>query len=155
LDGLDLEWLKQIHETLLRKGRKGDQVEFKKMVDLMIRKNVIFKDSMESTSKTYLAAVHLMNITDSETKGRPFEARRRKKGDTTKVGAYYLYNYVATDLSKDTFKEAIQNHNYTKDECFLNTIYDFYREAQRHNQGDPPGDHRQKRGERQRGLIHR
>ena len=32
------------------------------------------------------------------------------------------------DLTKDTFKEAIQNNNYTKDECFLNTIYDFYRD---------------------------
>jgi hypothetical protein len=83
---------------------------------------------MESTGKTYLAAVYLMNITDSETKGRAFEPRKRKNRDTTKVGAYYLYNYVAMDLSKDTFKEAIKNHNYTKDECFLNTIYDFYRD---------------------------
>ena len=94
----------------------------------MIDKNVIFKDLMESTGKTYLAAVYLMNITDSETKGRAFEPRKRKNRDTTKVGAYYLYNYVAMDLTKDTFKEAIQNNNYTKDECSLNTIYDFYRD---------------------------
>jgi hypothetical protein len=39
-----------------------------------------------------------------------------------------LYNYVAMDLTKDTFKEVIQNNNYTKDECILNTIYDFYRD---------------------------
>ena len=46
------------------------------MVNLMISKNVIFKDLMESTGKTYLAAVYLMNITDSETKGRAFEPRK-------------------------------------------------------------------------------
>jgi hypothetical protein len=32
------------------------------------------------------------------------------------------------DLSKDTFKEATANMNYTKDECFINTLYDFYRD---------------------------
>jgi hypothetical protein len=94
------------------------------MVELMINKNVVGKDLMRSTGDSYLAAVYLMNITVSETKGRAFEARKRKNRDTTKVGAYYLYNYVSMDLTKDTFKEAIQNHNYTKDECFLNTIYD-------------------------------
>jgi hypothetical protein len=70
-----------------------------------------------------------MNITDSETKGRAFEPRKRKNRDTTKVGAYYLYNCVAMDLTKDTFKEAIQNNNYTKDECFLNIITGAVRQA--------------------------
>ena len=137
LDGVDLEWLQSVHETLIRKDRKvgvdkdGNDIfdpDFPKMVKLMIDKNVIFKDLMESTGNSYLEAVYLMNITDSETKGRAFEPRKRKNRDTAKVGAYYLYNYVAMDLTKDTFKEAIQNNNYTKDECFLNTIYDFYRD---------------------------
>ncbi len=32
-------------------------------------------------------------------------------------------------MEATTFKEAISNQkNYAKDECFLNTIYDFYRD---------------------------
>ena len=49
LDGIDLQWLNEVHEKLIRKENKRD---FKKMVDLMISKNVIFKDLMESTGKT-------------------------------------------------------------------------------------------------------
>ena len=108
LDGVDLEWLQSVHETLIRKDRvvgkdkDGNDIfdpDFPKMVKLMIDKNVIFKDLMESTGNSYLEAVYLMNITDSETKGRAFEPRKRKNRDTAKVGAYYLYNYVAMDLT--------------------------------------------------------
>jgi hypothetical protein len=38
------------------------------------------------------------------------------------------FSYINTelDLSKDTLKEAIENNNYIKDECWLNTLNDFY-----------------------------
>ncbi len=31
-------------------------------------------------------------------------------------------------MEATTFKQAISKQNYAKDECFLNTLYDFYRD---------------------------
>ena len=32
-------------------------------------------------------------------------------------------------MNADTFKEAIENKNYIENECWINTIYDFYKDT--------------------------
>ena len=49
-----------------------------------------------------------------------------KNKDTEKLAAFYRYTTTELDLEFDTFKEAISKGNYRKDECFINSIYDFY-----------------------------
>ena len=45
--------------------------------------------------------------------------------DTTKIGTYYRFTTTTLDLSMDTFQEAIENKKYIKNECFINSLYDF------------------------------
>ena len=40
----------------------------------------------------------------------------------------YTYIHTELDLTKDNFKEAIENNNYIKDECWINTLYDLYKD---------------------------
>ena len=46
--------------------------------------------------------------------------------DTSKISTYYNYISTELDLSKTTFEKAIKVDQYAKDECWINTIYDFY-----------------------------
>ena len=46
--------------------------------------------------------------------------------DTNKTSTYYNYITNELDLSHDTFEKAIKVDQYAKDECWTNTIYDFY-----------------------------
>ena len=41
----------------------------------------------------------------------------------------YRYGSTHIDVSKNTFKEAIERKNYIKDECWINSIYDFYKDS--------------------------
>jgi hypothetical protein len=46
--------------------------------------------------------------------------------DTNKISTYYNYITTDLDLSHNTFEKAINVDQYVKDECWINTIYDFY-----------------------------
>ena len=46
-----------------------------------------------------------------------------------KLTVTYRYCSNVLDMSKHTFAEAIQKNHYRKHECFLNAIYDFYKDT--------------------------
>ena len=128
LDGYEMFQLEKLKDLVIR--RDTDKEDFKTMLKIFKSKNLVFRDLMESPNgESYLHAMLVMKITKVSTNTLEFEPKRQKNKDTNKVGAYYMYSCTPMDLSKDTFKEAIQNMNYTKDECFINTLYDFYRET--------------------------
>ena len=63
------------------------------------------------------------------TKETPHSSKQKAKNkDTEKLVAYYRFTTTELDMEATTFKEAISKQNYAKDECFLNTLYDFYRD---------------------------
>ena len=41
----------------------------------------------------------------------------------------YRYSSTQIDVSRSTFKEAIERQNYIKDECWTNSVYDFYKDS--------------------------
>ena len=41
----------------------------------------------------------------------------------------YSYASYQIDVAQDTMKEAMQNEKYVKNECWLNSIYDFYHDS--------------------------
>ena len=126
LDGLEMRFLEKLINRTVR--RQEDPKVFKEMLKLFDSKNLVFKDLMKSDASEYLAALVLKDVVKVNTNTLNFEPKRQRNKDTTKVGAYYMYSCTPMDLSKNTFKDAIQNMNYTKDECFINTLYDFYRD---------------------------
>ena len=56
----------------------------------------------------------------------PAKTAKRSEG---KVMINYGYSSNQIDVSKNTLKEAIEKKNYIKDECWINSIYDFYNDS--------------------------
>ena len=84
---------------------------------------------MDSSGDSYLAALYLMKVGHASNQGNTdFIPKKAKNKDTEKLAAYYRFTTTELDMEATTFKEAIRKQNYAKDECFLNTIYDFYRD---------------------------
>ena len=82
---------------------------------------------MDTTGESYLAGLYLMKITDAgDQDNTAFIPKKAKSKDTEKLAAYYRFTTTELDLDAATFKEAIGKQNYAKDECFINSIYDFY-----------------------------
>jgi len=141
LDNVDHLYLQSDEDMLLRRGegkRGGDKkgtkkvnkttaADFAKVAKLLASKNVIFSNLMDMSGNSYLEAIYLMNIFTSDTEGKAFEPKTKKNRDTEKIAAFHRFTTTELDLEASTFKEAIAKKNYVKDECFLNSIYDFYR----------------------------
>ena len=68
---------------------------------------------------------------------------------TEKMSARYHYINTELDIPKTTLREAIRNSNYAEDECWMNTVYDFYggsllsigKKRKQDRQGDDSTDH--------------
>ena len=60
---------------------------------------------------------------------KPHDQVKTKKRNDSKQSIKYSYISTPLDLSKDTFAEAIKNNNYIKNECWINTLYDFYKDT--------------------------
>jgi hypothetical protein len=41
----------------------------------------------------------------------------------------YKYIHTNIDISADTFQKAIELNHYVENECWINTIYDFYKDS--------------------------
>ena len=142
LDNIDHLYFQSVEDMLLRRGegkRGGDvkgtkkenkttAADFAKVVRLLASKNVIFAHLMDMSGNSYLEAIYLMNMFDSDTKHKHFEPKLKRNRDADKIAAFYRFTSTELDLEASTFKEAIAKSNYAKDECFLNSIYDFYRD---------------------------
>ena len=82
---------------------------------------------MDYFGSSYLAAIYPLKVRDAHSQlNRAFIPKKAKNRDTDKIAAYYRFTTTDLDLEAGTFKEAISKNNYTKDECFINSIYDFY-----------------------------
>ena len=129
IDSFEMRLIEKHKLQLLRRdGDRESKKGFAEMVKFLDAKNMVFKDLMKSDVAEYLTALYITNATKVDKVNMNFEPKRAKNKDTTKVGAYYLYSCTPMDLTKNTFKEAIQNMSYAPDECFINTLYDFYRD---------------------------
>ena len=77
----------------------------------------------------YIVCIYIKSA-DHNKKGRhnynPLDEALR---DTQKISANYRYIETWLNMSADTFKKAIQNDNYIKHECWINNIYDFYKDT--------------------------
>ena len=104
-------------QLLRRDGDSESKKGFAEMVKFLDAKNMVIKGLMKSDVAEYLTALYSTNATKVDKVNMNFEPKRAKNKDTTKVGAYSLYSCTPMDLTKNTFKEAIQNMRYAPDEC--------------------------------------
>ena len=95
-----------------------------------------FGESVRDIS-TYLNAIYIKEAeeeTPTDQIYNPYEAPLKS---TSNVSINYRYIHTNVELSKDTFAEAIKQEHYIENECWIKSIYDFYkysllRENKRH-----------------------
>jgi len=75
---------------------------------MLADRNVIFAHLMDIKGHSYLNAIYLMNLSDSDTKGRAFEPKKIKNKDGDKLSCFYRYITTELDLSSSTFKDAMK-----------------------------------------------
>ena len=132
----DEDFLNQIENHMMRRGGTIASIEaseFNRLTSLLKSKNVVFSHLMDSTGDSYLEAIYVMNLTASDWGGEgnkrlEFDPKRIKNKSGDKIAAYYRYTTTELDLTASTFKDAIAKMHYVKNECFLNSIYDFYKD---------------------------
>ena len=126
LTGNEYEYLQGQTDKMIH---RGSDPNFRRVADMLIDGNVIFANLMSQNGQSYLKAIYIMNLTNSDTRGRAFEPKRVKNRDGEKITCYYRYISTELDLTTNTFKEAIENNNYRSNECFINSIYDTYKDT--------------------------
>ena len=87
--------------------------------------NDIFK-SREETAPGYLTAIMVLGYKLKPAVVGEGPATTSKRSED-KVGIKYRYSSIQIDVSKSTFKEAIERQKWIKDGCWINSIYDFYK----------------------------
>ncbi len=109
---------------------RSDDVTKKKFHDttrLLKKHNVVFALLMHTTGDSYLAGHCLMKIQESSNQeNTALIPKKAKSKDTEQLASYFRFTTTLLDLEASTVKEAISKQNYATDECFINSIYDFY-----------------------------
>ena len=85
-----------------------------------------FKDR-EARAPGYLEAIYVLNheTPDDEVKVQdPLETAKRMGGTKNTIDFKYTSNTL--DLTKNTFREAMEKGNHVENECWINALYDFY-----------------------------
>ena len=146
---------------LIRKDEATAE-DFKAVCKFMSKHNVVSAHLMDSTGESYLAGLYLMKINDTISQGNTESIPQKAKiKDTDKLAAYYRFTTTELDMEATTFKEASSKQNYAKDECFLNTLYDFFlprqpfegwRQAKPHHTRKHLKDNRYNRAKQKNGL---
>jgi len=127
IDDTDRKWLKdEIEDRMLIRKEEATAQYFKAICKFVSKHSDSFAEMMDHFGDSYLAAVYSMKVKDVDGRGTTFVPKYSKNKDTEKLAAYYRYTTTELDLDATTFKDAIANGSYQKDECFINSITDFY-----------------------------
>ena len=90
--------------------------------------NVEFSEFINKTMG-YVGAVYIKSAEQIPKTNKKYKVEKQKLKDTTHSSINYKYIETNVDMSFNTLKEAIDNKNYIKDECWLNSIRDFYKDT--------------------------
>ena len=82
-----------------------------------------FKDYYNK-KESYINAIYISRSERIKKRRSSYNPLDEDLRDATKQSIYYRYIETNLNMNVDTFKEAIENKNYTKNECWINSIYD-------------------------------
>jgi len=91
--------------------------------------NKDFKE-IPAVKNGYLAALYVIKIDyPDQAEAEQYIPKANLSKDTTKSSCYYQYINTQLDLSEDTLKAALTNKAYVTNECWINTIYENYKDT--------------------------
>jgi hypothetical protein len=76
----------------------------------------------------YMRAFYILGLRTHENV-EPVNPAKMPKRAGHKSNICYKYCSTPLDLTRNTFRQALENKNYKRNECWLNTIYDHYHDS--------------------------
>jgi hypothetical protein len=119
----------RFHKELLKKYivEYDDISSWNQIMEILLT-NDEFSEFINKTMG-YVGAVYIKSVEQIPKTNKKYKVEKQKLKDTTHSSINYKYIETNVDMSFNTLKEAIENKNYIKDECWLNSIYDFYKDT--------------------------
>ena len=104
-----------------------DKKEWKQIISIM-KSDAEFKKYYD-LRESYINAVYIGRVERIKNRRSSYNPLDENLRDATKISINYRYIETNLNMNSSTFKEAIKNKNYVENECWINTIYDFYKDT--------------------------
>ena len=128
LEPSKLSTLESLKFRLIINNAMGENTEFISSARILYT-NADFK-TIPAVTDGYLAALYVVRIDyPDEAEAEKYIPRENLSKDTTKSSCYYQYINTELDLTADTLHAALVNKAYTESECWINTLYDSYKDT--------------------------
>ena len=99
--------------------------EFNRCYNILLTSEV-FKEMMQNKPKSYITAIKFISVDTLEDGGREYNPLDEGLMDATNISCNFKYIETKINLEEKTFFEAIKNKTYKDNECWINSITDFY-----------------------------
>ena len=106
---------------------KKDAEEFSKTLD-SLRTDYDFNEYCKNVA-TYIDAIYIKEAEPNNPTNKTYSPYDEPLRDASHVSIKYRYIHTNIDISADTFQKAIELNHYVESECWINTIYDFYKDT--------------------------
>ena len=104
-----------------------DKDEWKHILKIMLSDREFKK--WYNIVEPYIDAIYIKSVDRIKRNKNKYNALDESLRDTEHISLNYRYIETNLNMSVDTFKDAIQNNNYIKNECWINSLYDFYKDT--------------------------
>ena len=102
--------------------------DFVEMV-LQLKGNDDLKEYFEHHGESYVSGIVVLELENLGSDFERIDPLTTPNRNTDKVDKEYLYINTPVDMSKSTFREAIEKQHYRVNECWINCLYDHYRDT--------------------------
>ena len=107
-------------------NKKPDATEWRQIIRIMLT-DTEFK-TFYIKHLPYINAIYIGAIERLKKRSSSYNPLDENLRDATKISINYRYIETNLNMNASTFKEAIENKNYIENECWINTIRDFYKD---------------------------
>ena len=118
---------KYIEEQVRKRIFKNeDKRTFNKIIDLLIQDDEMNEYLNRREMRHYADAVVIYSADVVDGNPQDHNPRERNLRNADNIGIYHRYIQTELDTDYATFEEAIKVKHYTKNECWINALNDFY-----------------------------
>ena len=105
-----------------------DEKQWYKIIDIL-RTDKDFDEYDSMIDHHYLNAIYIKEAEEQKPTDKIYNPYEAPLKSTSNVSINYKYIHTNVEISKDTFAEAIKQEHYIENECWINSIYDFYKDS--------------------------
>ena len=106
--------------------KNEDKRTFNKVIDLLIQDDEMNEYLNRREMRQYADAVKIYSADVVDGNPEDHNPRERNLRNADNIGIYHRYIQTELDTDYATFEEAIKVKHYTKNECWINALNDFY-----------------------------